>query len=29
LAAFRDSGYIERITAERSEKNMASVSSYA
>jgi len=29
LTAFRESGYLERITSERSEKNMASVSSYA
>jgi L-rhamnose isomerase/sugar isomerase len=29
LAAFRGSGYLERITAERSEKNRASASSYA
>jgi L-rhamnose isomerase/sugar isomerase len=29
LAAFRASGYINRITAERSEKNAASVTSYA
>jgi L-rhamnose isomerase/sugar isomerase len=29
LAAFRQSGYIERITRERSEKNKASVASYA
>jgi L-rhamnose isomerase/sugar isomerase len=29
LAAFRESGYLERITAERAEKNMAVVASYA
>jgi L-rhamnose isomerase / sugar isomerase len=29
MAAFRGSGYLEKITAERREKNMASVSSYA
>jgi L-rhamnose isomerase / sugar isomerase len=29
LSAFRQSGYLERITAERSERNMAAVSSYA
>src|SRR5258707_8515861 len=29
MEAFRQSGYLERITAERSAKNMASVSSYA
>ena len=29
LAAFRDSGYLERITSERSARNMASSSSYA
>jgi L-rhamnose isomerase/sugar isomerase len=29
LDAFRRSGYLERITAERSQKNMSSVSSYA
>ena len=29
LNAFRQSGYIERITAERGERNAASVSSYA
>lgn len=29
LEAFRQSGYLERITAERSEKNAAAVSSYA
>jgi L-rhamnose isomerase/sugar isomerase len=29
LAAFRQSGYIERITRERSEKNKASLASYA
>jgi L-rhamnose isomerase/sugar isomerase len=29
LAAFRQSGYIERITRERSERNKASVASYA
>jgi L-rhamnose isomerase/sugar isomerase len=29
LAGFRASGYLERITAERSEKNRATVSSYA
>jgi L-rhamnose isomerase / sugar isomerase len=29
LDAFRRSGYLERITAERSEKNMSFVSSYA
>jgi L-rhamnose isomerase/sugar isomerase len=29
LAAFRESGYIEQITRERSEKNKASLASYA
>ena len=29
LTAFRESGYLEKITAERSEKNMSTVSSYA
>jgi len=29
LAAFRQSGYLERITAERREKNAAAISSYA
>jgi len=29
LQAFRQSGYLERITSERAEKNAASVSSYA
>lgn len=29
LAASRESGYLERITRERSEKNMSAVSSYA
>jgi L-rhamnose isomerase/sugar isomerase len=29
LRAYRDSGYPERITAERTERNMASVSTYA
>ncbi|MBZ5579426.1 MAG: TIM barrel protein [Acidobacteriia bacterium] len=29
LDAFRQSGYLERITAERSARNMASVTSYA
>ena len=29
MDAFRQSGYLERITAERSRKNMASISSYA
>ena len=29
MKAFRDSGYLERITAERREKNRAAVSSYA
>jgi L-rhamnose isomerase/sugar isomerase len=29
MAAFRGSGYLERITAERSARNMASVTSYA
>ena len=29
LAAFRSSGYLERITSERAEKNRASASSYA
>jgi L-rhamnose isomerase/sugar isomerase len=29
LAAFRESGYLEKITAERSAKNAAAVSSYA
>jgi L-rhamnose isomerase / sugar isomerase len=29
MDAFRQSGYLERITAERGQRNMASVSSYA
>ena len=29
MAAFRSSGYLERITSERSARNMASVTSYA
>jgi L-rhamnose isomerase/sugar isomerase len=29
MDAFRQSGYLERITAERSERNLAAVSSYA
>jgi L-rhamnose isomerase/sugar isomerase len=29
MEAFRQSGYLEKITAERSAKNAASVSSYA
>jgi L-rhamnose isomerase/sugar isomerase len=29
LDAFRQSGYLERITAERSKKNAAPTSSYA
>ncbi len=29
MDAFRQSGYLERITAARSEKNMAAISSYA
>ena len=29
LAAFRESGYLERITPERAEKNLGSVASYA
>ena len=29
LSAFRHSGYLERITAERSEKNKAAIGSYA
>ncbi len=29
LAAFRQSGYMERVTGERAEKNMGAVSSYA
>ena len=29
MAAFRESGYLEKITAERGQKNMASISSYA
>jgi L-rhamnose isomerase/sugar isomerase len=29
LDAFRQSGYLERITAERAKKNAAAVSSYA
>ncbi|HTZ56789.1 MAG TPA: TIM barrel protein [Acidobacteriaceae bacterium] len=29
LKAFRESGYLERITAERAERNKASVSTYA
>jgi L-rhamnose isomerase/sugar isomerase len=29
LAAFRESGYLERITRERAEKNLGSVASYA
>ena len=29
MDAFRQSGYLERITAERSEKNLAAITSYA
>ena len=29
MEAFRESGYLERITAERAARNSASVSSYA
>jgi L-rhamnose isomerase/sugar isomerase len=29
MDAFRASGYLEKITAERSEKNLASATSYA
>ena len=29
MDAFRQSGYLEKITAQRSAKNMAAVSSYA
>ena len=29
LTAFRESGYLERITAERAEKNRSTASSYA
>jgi L-rhamnose isomerase/sugar isomerase len=29
LAAFRESGYLERITADRAEKNRSTASSYA
>ena len=29
MAAFRESGYLQRVTAERSARNMASVTSYA
>jgi L-rhamnose isomerase/sugar isomerase len=29
LKAFRESGYIERITKERSERNLGAVSTYA
>ncbi len=29
LKAFRESGYLERITAERAERNMASITTYA
>ena len=29
MDAFRQSGYLEKITADRSSKNMATVSSYA
>ena len=29
MDAFRQSGYLERITADRSQRNMAAVSSYA
>jgi len=29
MKAFRESGYLERVTAERKERNLASVSSYA
>jgi hypothetical protein len=29
MTAFRESGYLDRITAERAEKNRAMVSSYA
>jgi len=29
MDAFRQSGYLERITAARTRKNMAAISSYA
>ena len=29
LSAFRESGYLEKITAERGAKNAAAVTSYA
>jgi L-rhamnose isomerase / sugar isomerase len=29
MAAFRQSGYLERITAERAERNASAVTSYA
>jgi hypothetical protein len=29
MDAFRQSGYLERVTAERAQRNMAAVSSYA
>ena len=29
MQAFRESGYLERITEERAAKNMGAVSSYA
>ena len=29
MDAFRQSGYLERITAERSQRNIAAVTSYA
>jgi len=29
MEAFRQSGYLERISVERAARNMASVSSYA
>ena len=28
-SAFRQSGYLEKITAERGQKNMAAITSYA
>jgi hypothetical protein len=29
MDAFRQSGYLEKITADRRQKNMAAISSYA
>jgi hypothetical protein len=29
MDAFRQSGYLEKATAERSQKNMSAISSYA